>query len=124
MYQVDLARYYKQKECYERGEAVPDIDAEEAKKLYQEHLKKGVPFKGRKGKKVNRAVNIPPEVGAGNVNGGEATSDDDDDDDDDDSSSEEEQQAPPPPKAKRQKTGKSPMSGARGTQILKSNLGK
>ena len=97
MYQVDLARYYKQKECYERGEPVPDIGADEARRLYQEHLKKGVPFKGRKGKKVERAVNIPPEA--------PAHAGSDDDDDDDDTSSEEERA--PPPKNKRQKTGKS-----------------
>ena len=97
MYQVDLARYYKQKECYERGEAVPEIDADEARRLYADHLKKGVPFKGRKGKKVERAVNIPNPAAAAN----QSTSDDDDDDD---TSSEEEQA--PPPKNKRQKTGK------------------
>ena len=95
MYQVDLARYYKQKECYERGEPVPDIGAEEAKRLYQEHLKKGVPFKGRKGKKVERAVNIPAEdQPMGST-----------EDDSDDSSEEEPQQQAPPPKNKRQKTG-------------------
>ena len=98
MYQVDLARYYRQKEFYERGETVPEIDAEEAKLLYQTHLKTGVPFKGRKGKKVERAVNIPQgEPPSG--------SDPDDDDDDDDEEEEEEEQAPPP-KSKRAKTSK------------------
>ena len=95
MYQVDLARYYKQKECYERGEPVPDIDAEEAKRLYHAHLKTGVPFKGRKGKKVERAVNIPTEDQSLSST----------DDDNDNSSEEEQQQAPPPKNNKRQKTG-------------------
>jgi hypothetical protein len=100
MYQVDLARYYKQKEFYERGEPIPEIDAEEAKRLYQEHLKKGIPFKGRKGKKVERAVNIPPED-----LGNEAQISDESDDDDDSEESDDEPEIPPP-KAKRPKTSK------------------
>ena len=104
MYQVDLARYYKQKECYERGEPVPEINAEEAKRLYQAHLKTGVPFKGRKGKKVERAVNIPAEDAGG---AGVGSTEEDDSDD----SSEEEQQQAPPPKNKRQKTGRFTIRG-------------
>ena len=98
MYQVDLARYYKQKECYLRGETIPDIGPEEAKDLYREHLRTGVPFKGRKGKKVDRAVNIPTEGLAGD---GLLV---DDDDDDDESSDSEGLGVPPPTKIAKTKT--------------------
>lgn len=100
MYQVDLARYYKQKECYERGEAVPEIDAEQARRLYGEHLKTGGTFKGRKGKKVIRPVNIPAEVMP------QPSSDDEEEDEEEDTSSSEEEQQAPPAKNKRQKMGK------------------
>lgn len=97
MYQVDLARYYKQKECYLRGETILDISPEEAKELYREHLKTGVPFKGRKGKKVDRAVNLPSD----GLPGAGLLADDDDDDETDDS---EGLGGPPPAKVARTKT--------------------
>ena len=106
MYQVDLARYYKQKECYERDGVYPEVDADEAKRLYQEHLKKGVPFKGRKGKKVERPVNIPPQD---RVASQPPTSEEEQEMDDEPEEEEEEEEAEepvPPPKSKRQKTGK------------------
>jgi hypothetical protein len=88
MYQVDLARYYKQKEAYESGEAVPEISAEEATRLYNEHLKSGLPFKGRKGRKLQDIP--PPAAGVRRAHS-------------DDSSEESEPETAPPPKAKRQK---------------------
>lgn len=87
MYQVDLARYYKQKEAYEAGEPVPEINADEATRLYNEHLKSGMPFKGRKGRKLQ---DIPPPTGGLRI-------------DSDVSSDDSEAEAAPPPKAKRQK---------------------
>ena len=111
MYQVDLARYYKQKECYERGEPVPDISPDEAKRLFQEHLKSGVPFKGRKGKKdVSGIAPIPASANTTSIiDATEPASSSEEEAEDEDEEEEEEEQAPPP-KSKRQKTGKETTS--------------
>ena len=95
LYQVDLARYYKQKDCYSRGEPVPEVSHEEAKDLYREHLKTGVPFKGRKGPKVPRAINIPSEE---SIEAGMLVDEDDTDDSD-------ELTIPALPKMKRPRAG-------------------
>lgn len=118
MYQVDLARYYKQKEVYEAGGDYHAIDPEDCRKLYEEHQASGIPFKGRKGKKAERltsdASNLAPVVSEQRMDNDEDDDEDEHDPDDDaegtsddeeeDSEAEPEEQALPPPKSyKRQK---------------------
>ena len=80
MYQVDLARYYKQKECYEAGEPIPDISASEAVKLYDEQMKSGQPPKGRKvGKAPDPVAAVAPMVPVEDPETASATSDDEED---------------------------------------------
>lgn len=100
MYAVDLCRYYKQKEYYESGEPFPEISADEAKALYDEQMKTGLPLKGRKG------IKMPVKPGQSSTQAeAETTATSSEDEDDEDSP------APaPPPKleraSKRQKIAK------------------
>ena len=108
-YQVDLCRYYEQKKAYEAGEPIPDISAAEARKLYEEQLKSGLPPKGRKiGKAPTPAAPAPVQDTA-----------------EEEDSSEEEEESPEPQKAvtppktdrssKRQKTAKDNAASSKTT---------
>lgn len=102
MYQVDLCRYYRQKEAYESGEPIPDISASEALELYEAQLKSGLPLKGRKVGKAPTPATAPTVLE--DIESEPPTDD------------EEEDESPEPPKAatppksdrvsKRQKTAK------------------
>jgi hypothetical protein len=81
-YQVDLCRYYKQKEAYENGEPIPEISPEEAQELYREQVKSGQPPKGRKVGKAAMQAHTSAALPDGNK--------------DDTSSSESEEDTPPP----------------------------
>lgn len=124
MYNVDLARYYKQKEEFDAGRPIPIISDAEAHELYQEHLRTGTLIKGRKGKKVLEEAAaagqiVPAHVAAAadadgsdeeeaeeaNADAADEDAEAEADDDEDDAQSEEEEEAPPP-KAKKQKTVK------------------
>lgn len=118
MYNVDLARYYKQKEEYDAGRAIPTISPNEAQELYNEHLRTGTLIKGRKGKRVLEVAAAAGEIvpaqaaaladadGSDEEEADEADAPEEDAEAEDDDEDESEEEAPPP-KSKKQKTAKS-----------------